>query len=272
MINIIAEIGINHNGDMKIALEMLNKAKECGATHVKFQKRNPDVCVPEHQKNQPKSTPWGEITYLQYKYDIEFGLEEYQQIDTRCKELGIEWFVSVWDLDSVDFIHRHFTNSLVKIPSAKAVDYELITQCKQKFNKILISTGMCTKNEIEQIVDLFQNDKHKLVLLHTVSAYPAPIEVLHIDTLDYLKTFGVETGYSSHEQTVLVAPATVYKGVNWIERHFTLDKTMWGTDQSASSNPDELTQLVECARLLESTLGIRTGVLECEKDNLKKMR
>lgn len=272
MINIIAEIGINHNGDIKIALEMLDKAKECGATHVKFQKRNPDICVPEHQKNQPKTTPWGEMTYLQYKYDIEFELEEYQQIDKRCKELDIEWFVSVWDLDSVAFIHTHFPDSIIKIPSAKAVDYELITQCKQKFNKVIISTGMCTKNEIEKIAELFQHEKNKLVLMHTVSAYPAPVEVLNIDTLDYLKTFEVEIGYSSHEQTVLVAPATVYKGVNWIERHFTLDNNMWGTDQSASSNPADLKQLIEFTRLLESTLGTRTDVLECEKDNLKKMR
>jgi N-acetylneuraminate synthase len=186
--------------------------------------------------------------------------------------LGIEWFVSVWDLDSVDFIHTHFPNSLIKIPSAKAVDYELINQCKQKFSKVLISTGMCTKNEIEKIVDLFQTEKHKLVLLHTVSAYPAPVGVLHIDTLDYLKTFGVEIGYSSHEQTILVAPATVYKGVTWIERHFTLDNNMWGTDQSASSDPSMLKELIDCTRLLESTLGTRTDVLECEKDNLKKMR
>ena len=272
MINIIAEIGINHNGDIDVAFDMITKAKNAGATHVKFQKRNPDVCVPEDQKSKPKSTPWGQMTYLEYKQLMEFTKEQYMRIDEHCKKLDIEWFASIWDVDSINFIADNFNHAIVKIPSAKATDMTLLTLCKEKFKTVIVSTGMCTLQEIENIVQLFNDDKEKLVLLHCVSAYPAGLDQLHMDTLDYLKQFGFDIGYSSHETEFIPAVASVYKGIKWLERHFTSDKTMWGTDQSASSTPDEFQHIVEGIRLLEKSLGKRTDVLECEKDNLKKMR
>ena len=273
MVNIIAEIGINHNGDIQTCLDMIKSAKEAGADYVKFQKRNPDICVPEAQKSKMRSTPWGEMTYLQYKHRIEFGLKEYEMIDDYCKSLDIGWFVSVWDLSSERYM-EHFTKSLVKIPSAKADDLELIKYCKDNFEHVIVSTGMCTQQQILNIFDLYSDstEKNDLILFHTVSAYPSAEENLRMDTITWLKSFGFSVGFSSHETSVLPASASVYKGVDWIERHFTLDKDMWGTDQKASSEPAELKQLVDNVRQLEKSLGVREGVLECEKENLIKMR
>ena len=276
MVNVIAEIGINHNGDLDTCLKMIQSAKDSGADYVKFQKRDPDSCVPELQKNQPKSTPWGDMTYLQYKHKIEFGLNEYNIIDKFCQDIGIGWFVSIWDLYSLEFMHKNFKNDITKIPSAKATELDLIKNAKDMYNKIIVSTGMTTRTEISNICNLFEKhvDKNKLVLMHTVSSYPAELDTLRMDTLDWMRSAhsGFSYGYSSHESNVITAAASVYKGIDWIERHFTLDKDMWGTDQKASSDPKEMTELVGTIRMLEKTLGVREGVLECEKDNLRKMR
>jgi len=276
MVNVIAEIGINHNGDIDTCLEMIQAAKDSGADYVKFQKRDPDVCVPELQKNQSKSTPWGEMTYLQYKHKIEFGLNDYNIIDKFCQHIGIGWFVSVWDHNSLKFMHENFSNELTKIPSAKATELDLIKTAKELYKKVIVSTGMTTHNEIENICNLFKSatDKNKLVLMHTVSSYPAELETLRMDTIDWMKEehSGFSYGYSSHEQNVISASASVYKGIDWLERHFTLDKEMWGTDQGASSDPQDMSELVGTIRMLEKTLGVREGVLDCEKDNMRKMR
>ncbi len=276
MVNVIAEIGINHNGDIDKCLEMIHSAKDCGADFVKFQKRDPDVCVPEIQKSQPKSTPWGDMTYLQYKHKIEFGYSDYKIIDKYCKHIDIGWFVSVWDHNSLKFMHENFRNDIVKIPSAKATELELIKQAKDLYKKVIVSTGMTTRTEINNICSLFNSaiDRNKLVLMHTVSSYPAELDTLRMDTLDWMKSAhsGYSYGYSSHEQNVISASASVYKGISWLERHFTLDKEMWGTDQGASSDPQEMSELIGTIRMLEKTLGVREGVLDCEKDNLRKMR
>ena len=276
MVNIIAEIGINHNGDIDTCLEMIQSAKDCGADYVKFQKRDPDVCVPELQKSQPKNTPWGDMTYLQYKHKIEFGLKEYSIINDFCQHIGIGWFVSIWDKNSLRFMHRNFANEITKIPSAKATELELIKQAKDKYKKVIVSTGMTTQTEIDNICNLFKSatDKNKLVLMHTVSSYPAELDTLRMDTIDWMKQEYNEFsfGYSSHEQNVISASASVYKGIDWLERHFTLDKEMWGTDQGASSDPQEMSELVGTIRMLEKTLGVREGVLDCEKENMRKMR
>jgi N-acetylneuraminate synthase len=271
MAQVIAEIGINHNGDLSTCLSMIKAAKDAGADFVKFQKRDPDVCVPEHQKNVMRSTPWGEMTYLDYKYRIEFNYDDYCVIDDYCKQIGIGWFVSVWDLNSVDFI-KQFNTDIVKIPSAKATDHKLVAACRDSFNEVILSTGMCKPGEIKATMELFQ-DRSNIALMHCVSAYPVSEDVLVMDTIDWLsETFGHPVGYSSHEKSIVTAAATVYKGVKYIERHFTLDNNMWGTDQKASSDPEEMTALVNTIRLLESTLGRRVGVIECEQENLKKMR
>ena len=273
MINIVAEIGINHNGDLQTALDMIDAAKSCGANYVKFQKRNPDICVPESQKLKVRDTPWGSMTYIDYKHKIEFDFKQYKAIDEHCKKIDINWFASVWDQTSLDFM-KQFNLDVVKVPSAKATDLELINNCKKLFDQVIVSTGMCTPLQIKHIVDIFdqKTDKNKLILFHTVSQYPAELSDLRMDTIDELKKYGLSVGYSSHETNIISAAATVFKGVEWIEKHFTLDKSMWGTDQLASADPIDMTELVLTVRMLEKSLGIRESVLECELDNLRKLR
>ena len=272
MVEVIAEIGINHNGDLANCLNMISAAKVAGADYVKFQKRDPDVCVPEAEKSKIRSTPWGDMTYIDYKHRIEFGYDEYKAIDEHCKKLGIGWFVSVWDTNSVEFM-KQFDTSIVKIPSAKAVDFELISACADVFDSMIISTGMCTIPEIKRIVAYTESLNCTTSFMHCVSAYPVDTDVLVMDTIDWLKSHsGRAVGYSSHETEIVTAAATVYKGVRYIERHFTTDKTMWGTDQQASSDLAEMTKLVNYVRLLESSLGKRVGVIDCEQPNLEKMR
>jgi|TARA_R110001592_G_scaffold83859_1_gene248348 N-acetylneuraminate synthase len=270
MVKVIAEIGINHNGDLDLCKEMILAAKEAGATSVKFQKRDPDVCVPEHQKSVSRETPWGTMTYLEYKHKIEFGKTEYDEINRYCKEIDIEWFLSIWDINSLHFALL-YGNRLVKIPSALATDTELVRRAKNNFDNVIVSVGMCTFKEIADMVKLFDDTKN-LILFYAVSAYPAPLDQLNLDTIDLYKNFKYPLGYSSHDIGVYPAAATVLKGVKYIEKHFTTDKTLYGTDQSASMEPDELKELVEQVRLLEQSLGFRFDVLPCEEENRKKLR
>jgi N-acetylneuraminate synthase len=270
MVEVIAEIGINHNGDLDLCKKMILAAKEAGATSVKFQKRDPDVCVPEHQKNVLRETPWGTITYLDYKHKIEFGKSEYDEIDRYCNEIDIRWFLSIWDINSLHFALQ-YGNRLVKIPSALATDTELVRHARINFDSVIVSVGMCNFKEVANMVKLFENSKN-LILFYTVSAYPAPLDQLNLDTIDLYKHFKYPLGYSSHDVGVYPAAATVLKGVKYIEKHFTTDKTLYGTDQSASMEPDELKELVDQVRLLEQSLGIRFDVLPCEESNRKKLR
>ena len=270
MVKVIAEIGINHNGDLDLCKKMIAAAKEAGANSVKFQKRDPDTCVPEHQKNMMRQTPWGEMTYLEYKPKIEFGKDEYDEIRRYCKEIDIDWFLSVWDIKSLHFALL-YGNRLVKIPSALATDEELVRRAGSNFDNVIVSTGMCNFQEVVQMTKRFEFTRN-LILFYTVSAYPAPLDQLNLDTLDLYKEFGHPIGYSSHDVGVYPAAATVLKGVKYIEKHFTTDKTLWGTDQSASMEPSELKELVEQVRMLEQTVGKRFDVLPCEEPNRKKLR
>lgn len=270
MVEVIAEIGINHNGDLDLCKNMILAAKEAGATSVKFQKRDPDVCVPEHQKNVLRETPWGTMTYLEYKHKIEFSKTEYDEIDRYCKELDIRWFLSIWDINSLHFALL-YGNRLVKIPSALATDTELVRRARSNFDNVIVSVGMCNFKEVANMVKLFENSKN-LILFYAVSAYPAPLDQLNLDTIDLYKHFKYPLGYSSHDIGVYPAAATVLKGVKYIEKHFTTDKTLYGTDQSASMEPDELKELVYQVRLLEQSQGIRFDVLPCEEENRKKLR
>ena len=249
-VKIIAEIGINHNGDLNICKKIIDSAVLAGCDFVKFQKRNPDLCVPEEQKSKPKSTPWGDMTYLEYKHKIEFGEKEFNEIDRYCKEKNIGWFASVWDKDSVDFMSNYTT--IAKIPSALITDMELCKYARSKFDYLIISTGMSTEKEIENSVNNCNPD----VIMHTNSTYPSPINELNLNYITFLKEkYNKEVGYSGHEYGLVTTFATIPLGVSWVERHVTLDRTMWGSDQVASVEPSGLFKLVKGIRDIELALG-----------------
>jgi len=250
MVNIIGEIGINHNGSLEICKKIIDAAVLSGCDYVKFQKRNPDICVPEDQKSKLKSTPWGDMTYLEYKHKIEFGKEEYDEIDRYCREKNIGWFASVWDKDSVDFMTQYTT--VAKIPSALITNKELCQYARLKFISLIISTGMSTEHEIEKAVENCNPD----VIMHTNSTYPSPINELNLNYITFLKNkYNKEVGYSGHEYGLTTTFATIPLGVTWVERHITLDRTMWGSDQVASVEPAGLFKLVKGIRDIELALG-----------------
>ena len=251
---IIAEIGINHNGDIELAKQLIQIAKDSGCDAVKFQKRNPDVCVPEKQKSVMRETPWGYITYLDYKYKVEFEKKEYDIIDEYCKQLKIHWFASPWDVDSVQFLSQYDLPAL-KVPSASLNDTDLLLAMKKTKIPIIISTGMSTQQEVDDAVNLLSETQ--LAVLHCVSTYPTPPEELN---LNVLKTFqknypNLIVGYSGHETGLSTTYAAVALGAKIVERHITLDRAMWGTDHSASIEPQGLKALVSNIRDIEVAMG-----------------
>lgn len=249
-VKVIGEIGINHNGDLNVCKRLIDAAVIAGCDYVKFQKRNPDVCVPEEQKSKLKSTPWGDMTYLEYKHKVEFGKEEYDEINRYCTEKGIGWFASVWDKDSVDFMAEY--NNITKIPSALITNKELIEYARSRFEYLIISTGMSTENEIEVAIEQCDPD----VIMHTNSTYPSPVNELNLEYIHWLKDkYKKEVGYSGHEYGLVTTFATIPMGVTWIERHITLDRTMWGSDQLASVEPSGLIKLVKGIRDIEKAMG-----------------
>ena len=273
-VHIIAEIGINHNGDITIAKKLIDIASACGCNSVKFQKRNPDVCVPEHQKEVIKETPWGSMTYLEYKHRVEFGKKEYDEIDKHCKERGILWSASPWDLDSLEFLMQ-YDLPYIKIPSAHLTNDELLMASRDTGKKIILSTGMSTEDEIHRAVRVFAwPPPLNFVLLHCNSSYPAPLEELNLLCIQTLKSkYGCEVGYSGHEFRIGTTVATVLLGATYIERHITLDRTMWGSDHLASVEPQGLFKLVSGVREIEKALGNGViGVTEGEKVVRKKLR
>jgi len=251
MTKIIAEIGINHNGSLEETKKLIDVAQIAGCDFVKFQKRTPELCVPAHQRNKMRSTPWGELRYIDYKHKIEFGFEEYEQINAYCKQAGIDWFASVWDLPSVDFM-KYFT-PILKIPSALIMHDELIKYTRDNCETLIISTGMSTEKEIEKCVELCNPD----VIMHTNSSYPSQIEELNLNYIHHLKTKypRAEIGYSGHEYGLVTTFAAVAMGCSWVERHITLDRTRWGSDQMASIEPIGLMKLVKGIRDVEKSLG-----------------
>lgn len=240
----IAEVGLNHNGSLDIAKQLIRAAKDSGVDVVKFQKRNPDKCVPENQKNILKDTPWGKITYLEYKKIIEFGKEEYDEIDRYCNEIGIEWTASVWDLDSLDFIMQ-YNVPFIKIPSALITDIELLNETKNTFKPVIISTGMSTLSEVADAVKILNN--RDLTIMHCNSSYPTPNDEINLAAIQTLKRLFPKhiIGYSGHETGTYPTLLAVFLGAMAIERHITLDKNMWGSDQKASLNIKELTELIQ---------------------------
>ena len=270
---IIAEIGINHNGSMDIAKKLIDVAVVAGCDAVKFQKRNPDVCVPEHQKNKIRNTPWGEMTYLDYKYKVEFGKEEYDEIDKYCKNKGISWSASPWDLDSLNFLEQYDV-PFIKIPSAMLTNQELIRGSATTGKKIILSTGMSTMEEVNQAVIWLLAEKSDFALLHCNSAYPAPLEDLNLSCIRTLKDkYDCEVGYSGHEFRLGTTVAAVYLGATILERHITLDRTMWGSDHLSSVEPQGLIKLVSGVRELELAFGDGIKrVTEGEKPSREKLR
>ena len=250
---IIAEIGINHNGDIEIAKQLMDVAVETGCDAVKFQKRTPEICVPEEQKNIPRETPWGSMTYFEYKKRIEFEQKEFEQIDAYAKKIGIDWFASPWDVPSVDFLEG-FNVPCQKIASACLTDSELLTAINKTKTTTILSTGMSSMQEIDKAVSLL-NDV-PLAIAQATSTYPAEASELNLRAIQtFAEKYKVPVGYSGHERGLQVTIAAVALGATFIERHITLDRSMWGTDHSASLEPEGLKKLVRDIRIIELALG-----------------
>ena len=270
---IIAEIGINHNGSLESAKKLIDVAAVAGCDAVKFQKRNPDVCVPEHQKSVMRDTPWGRMTYLEYKHKIEFGKDEYDEIDRYCKERGISWSASPWDLDSLEFLEQ-YNLPFLKMPSAMMTDEILMRAAARTGKKIIFSSGMSTLEETDKAVEWLRSENADFALLHCNSAYPAPIADLNLSCIRTLKDrYDCEVGYSGHEFRLGTTVAAIYLGATILERHITLDRSMWGSDHLASVEPQGLIKLVTGVRELEQAFGDGIKrVTEGELPSRKKLR
>lgn len=250
---VIGEIGINHNGDVEIAKKLLDVALEAGAQAVKFQKRTPEISTPKSQRDKIRQTPWGEMTYLEYKYKVEFEQEQYAEIDEYAKSKGMQWFASPWDVPSVAFLES-FDVPTYKVASASVTDHELLRAMKDTGKPIILSTGMSTLEQIDAAVEILDQDK--LVILHSTSTYPLPPEEANLRAITTLRErYGVPVGYSGHETGLQISIAAVALGAAAVERHITLDRAMWGSDQAASLEPKGVENLVRDIRVLEKALG-----------------
>jgi N-acetylneuraminate synthase len=268
---IIAEIGINHNGDLETAKEMIMTAKDTGADAVKLQKRTPELCVPKEQRDLMRETPWGYITYMSYRERVEFGEAEYREIDKLCKELNIDWFVSVWDEPSVDFMEA-FDPICYKLPSAALTDHNLLRKVRATGRPMIVSTGMSTGDQIKDAVAVIGTDD--LAITHSTSTYPCDPQELNLKMIPTLKEqFPCPIGYSGHEVGLITSVVAVSMGACMVERHFTLDRSMWGSDQAASVEPGGFRLLVKYIRVTEMALGDGVKrVYDSEKSSMKKLR
>ena len=252
---IIAEIGINHNGDLDVAKAMIKQAHDAGADCVKFQKRTPLLCVPEDQRSIERDTPWGRMTYLDYRYRVEFDEHGYRDIETFCAELGIDWTVSCWDEGAVEFMEQHFNVPFYKAASASLTDHALLKLMQSTGKPLMISTGMSTMEEIDEAVAELNIDT--LLIAHATSAYPCATSELNLRMIPTLqqKFQSVPIGYSGHEVGLATTHAAVALGATFIERHVTLDRAMWGSDQAASVETGGLQRLVRDIRDVQTALG-----------------
>ncbi len=268
---IIAEIGINHNGSIDIAKKLIDAASLAGCNAVKFQKRTPELCVPLEQRNVMRETPWGLMSYMEYRERVEFGQEEYTEIDRYCRDKGIDWFVSAWDIPSVDFIEQ-FDPVCYKVASACITDHALLRHTAATGRTVILSTGMSTMEQIREAVSFFERDK--LILAHSTSAYPCKPEELNLRMIPTLQNeFGVLVGYSGHEVGLQTTYAAVVLGACLIERHITLDRAMWGSDQAASIEPQGFMRLVRDIRIIEQALGDGVKrVYESERPLIARLR
>ena len=250
---VIAEIGINHNGDLDTARQLMKVAAGAGCDAVKFQKRVPELCVPPEQRDVLRETPWGTMSYLEYRERIEFGADAYDAIDEMAQRLGLDWFASPWDVPSIEFLER-YNPVCYKIASACLTDDELLMAAGATGRPIILSTGMSTMKEIHHAVQILGDIP--LALAHTTSTYPCPPHELNLRMIETLKNaFSVPVGYSGHETGLQTTLAAVVLGAAFIERHITLDRAMWGSDHAASVEPPGLDRLVRDIRITEQAMG-----------------
>ena len=256
-IYIIAEIGINHNGDMDLTKKLIDGAEDLGCDAVKFQKRDLDQVYTQELLDSPRESPWG-TTQREQKAGLEFGLDEYTEIDRYCKEKGIDWFASAWDTNSQKFLQQ-FNCKHNKIASAMLVDENLLKLVASDKRHTFISTGMSTHADIEKAVKIFQDADCPFELMHTVSTYPMLDENANLNCIPMLRErYGCDVGYSGHEAGLAVSYAAAALGITSLERHITLSRAMYGSDQSASVELNGFRQLVGTVRKIEQAMG--TGI------------
>jgi N-acetylneuraminate synthase len=269
---IIGEIGINHNGDINIAKKLIDMAVIAGFDAVKFQKRTPELAVPPEQRDVIRETPWGKMTYMEYRKRTEFGEKEYSEIDRYCKEKKIDWFASVWDVEAVDFMEKMKTIAY-KIPSAALTDHQLLKKVKNTGKPIILSTGMSTNEQIDGAISALGNLENTLIMQAT-STYPSNINELNLKVINtYKNKYKCPIGYSGHEFETIPTIAAVALGACAVERHITLDRNMWGSDQKASLDPSDQLALVKGIRIVEKALGDGEKKLyESEVPSMKRLR
>lgn len=271
---LIAEIGINHNGDLQIAKKLIDGANAANWNAVKFQKREPDIAVPEAQKSVMRDTPWGRMTYLEYKKHVEFGKDEYNYIDKYCREKPIDWSASPWDLPSLEFL-LDYDIPFIKIASATITNDELLSKAARSGKTIVMSTGMSTWEEIDHAVAILERYADGgYVLMHTNSTYPAPDDSLNLNMIRTLKErYNCPVGYSGHEQGLEPTVMACVLGACVIERHVTLDHDMWGTDQAASLTLHAMDMLQRRVRNVRKILGDgKRSLSEAELAVKKRLR
>lgn len=268
---IVAEIGINHNGELELGKRLIDAAMLAGVDAVKFQKRTPELCVPPDQQDKMRETPWGYITYLDYRHRVEFDEAEYRAVDAYCRERRLTWFVSVWDEPSVDFMQA-FDPVCYKIPSASLTDHALLRRARATGKPVILSTGMSTMEQIEAAVKVLGTED--LIINHATSTYPCEPRELNLRTITNLRErFPCPIGYSGHEVGLIPTVAAVTLGACMVERHITLDRAMWGSDQAASIEPGGFQRLVKYLRVTEQALGDGVKrVYESEQASLRKLR
>jgi len=268
---ITAEIGINHNGDIDLAKKLIDVAIIAGCDAVKFQKRNPAEAVPEEYKSVKRETPWGIMTYLEYRKKLEFGREEYNEINGYCREKNIIWTASPWDISSIEFMEQ-YKPFFYKIPSALITNKEYLERIKKTSSPLFVSTGMADIELVKKVVNFLGEEN--IVLLHTVSTYPAKVKNINLNIVKtYKQLFKCPVGYSGHEVGLQITLAAVALGANVIERHITLDRSMWGTDQAASVETVGLVKLVRDIRIIEEAMGdVKKKVVLEELEIEKKLR
>ncbi|MFB8187990.1 N-acetylneuraminate synthase family protein [Microbacterium sp. NPDC055988] len=269
---VIAEIGLNHNGDVDIAKKLIDVAARAGADAVKFQKRTPEISTPEHMRDVPRETPWGVMSYLDYRRRVEFGREEYVEIGDHATMLGLDWFASPWDVPSVDFL-EDLNVVAHKVASASLTDTELLVRLRETGKPVILSTGMSTIEQIDRALDTLGTDR--VVLMHATSTYPLEPEEANLRVIATLRDRypGVPVGYSGHERGLQISLAAVAIGAVAVERHITLDRTMWGSDHAASLEPTGLEHLVRDIRVIERATGDGVKrVFDSERAPMAKLR
>lgn len=268
---VIAEVGQNHNGDVKIAKKLVDVAAGAGCDYVKFAKRAVEKSVPKHMWNVPRETPWGLIPYIEYRKKLEFGEAEYHAIDVHCRTVGIRWFASASDAESVEFLER-FDPPFCKIPSAKMIDDKLLGAAKATGRPVIASTGMCSTQRILKSTEILRGCEYWLA--QCTSCYPAPNDEINLRAMNELWIYGpAKVGYSGHEIGLQVTLAAVAMGAQFVERHITLARSMWGSDHAASVEPEGLRRLVRDIRVIEQAMGDGLKrIMPCERDSLRRLR